>query len=246
MLICAVGDLLLDVIVRLHGPLAPGDDVRARTRLAPGGQAANVASWVAELGGDARLVAARGDDENANWLAAEMVRRGVEVVGPVATGRSGVVVSLVSPEGERTMASDRATRLSSVATEWLEGADAVHVSGYALGVVGEVEAPLVTLDLSAVSIIDDDFRERAARLAPDIVFGTDAELEALGETAARVVRKRGKLGVVVDGQEHDAKPAQVVDTTGAGDAFAAGFLLGGTELGLAAAARCVSQAGAAA
>jgi sugar/nucleoside kinase (ribokinase family) len=35
-----------------------------------------------------------------------------------------------------------------------------------------------------------------------------------------------------------------MDTTGAGDALAAGFLVGGIELGLAAAARCVSKLGA--
>ena len=34
------------------------------------------------------------------------------------------------------------------------------------------------------------------------------------------------------------------DTTGAGDAFAAGFLLGGPELALDAAARCVAKMGA--
>ena len=36
----------------------------------------------------------------------------------------------------------------------------------------------------------------------------------------------------------------VVDPTGAGDALAAGFLVGGIELGLEAAGRCVSKAGA--
>ncbi|MET0563559.1 MAG: hypothetical protein ABW114_08950 [Gaiellaceae bacterium] len=36
----------------------------------------------------------------------------------------------------------------------------------------------------------------------------------------------------------------MVDTTGAGDALAAGFLVGGLELGLEAAARCVAQVGA--
>jgi sugar/nucleoside kinase (ribokinase family) len=48
-----------------------------------------------------------------------------------------------------------------------------------------------------------------------------------------------------DGVErHPALPADVVDTTGAGDALAAGFLLGGIELGLEASARCVGQLGA--
>jgi sugar/nucleoside kinase (ribokinase family) len=41
-----------------------------------------------------------------------------------------------------------------------------------------------------------------------------------------------------------ALDAEVVDSTGAGDAFAAGFLLGGTDLALEAAARCVSRMGA--
>ena len=37
---------------------------------------------------------------------------------------------------------------------------------------------------------------------------------------------------------------EVVDTTGAGDAFAAGFLLDGPELAVEAAARCVAKMGA--
>ena len=51
MTICSLGDLVLDVIVRLDQPLAPGADATARDRAPPGGQAANVAAWVAALGG---------------------------------------------------------------------------------------------------------------------------------------------------------------------------------------------------
>ncbi len=48
----------------------------------------------------------------------------------------------------------------------------------------------------------------------------------------------------MDGSDHPALEAEVVDTTGAGDALAAGFLVGGPELAAQAAARCVSQLGA--
>ena len=50
MLVCTVGDLTLDVLVRLSGPVAAGGDTSAEIRVTPGGQAANVAAWAAALG----------------------------------------------------------------------------------------------------------------------------------------------------------------------------------------------------
>jgi sugar/nucleoside kinase (ribokinase family) len=61
---------------------------------------------------------------------------------------------------------------------------------------------------------------------------------------SRWVIKRGAQGLSADGRDYPAVAARVVDTTGAGDALAAGFLVGGPELGLAAAARCCERLGA--
>jgi sugar/nucleoside kinase (ribokinase family) len=47
-----------------------------------------------------------------------------------------------------------------------------------------------------------------------------------------------------DRRTHAALDAAVIDSTGAGDALAAGYLLGGPELAAQAAARCVAKAGA--
>ena len=71
-LIATIGDLMLDVIVRLEQPLAAGDDVRARTRTGAGGQAANVAAWAASLGADARCIAKRGADATGQLVAGEL------------------------------------------------------------------------------------------------------------------------------------------------------------------------------
>src|SRR5215203_2504422 len=134
MLVCALGDLLLDVIVRLDGPLAAGDDSTARTTLVPGGQAANVAAWAAALGAVARIVAVRSGGDVGAIVERELERRRVEVCGP-AGDRTGVVVSLVEPTGERTMASDRGSapelRGDQLEAPWL-ACDALHLSGYAL------------------------------------------------------------------------------------------------------------------
>src|SRR3954468_6098232 len=107
MRIATLGDLLLDVIVRLEQPIARGDDVRSQTTTGAGGQAANVAAWAASLGADARCIAKRGDDAAGELVTRELAAHAVELGGPIATGSTGVVVSLVGADGERSMASDR-------------------------------------------------------------------------------------------------------------------------------------------
>src|SRR5436190_4127668 len=134
MLVCTLGDLLLDVIVRLDSPISAGDDVTARTALAPGGQAANVAAWALALGAEGRIVATRSADDAGAIVSRELAARGVAVVGP-AGERTGVVVSLVGPDGDRTMASDRGSapdlRADDLDPSWF-ACDALHLSGYSL------------------------------------------------------------------------------------------------------------------
>src|SRR5436190_23925975 len=107
MRIVCLGDLLLDVVVRLDEPLAAGADAIAVTRAGPGGQAANVAAWAAALGAETRFVGKRADDAAGRLAADEFARRGVDFVGPGVGGHGGIVASLVSADGDRTMASDR-------------------------------------------------------------------------------------------------------------------------------------------
>ncbi len=106
----------------------------------------------------------------------------------------------------------------------------------------------VSVDLSSWTHIErfrDTMREALARIGPDIVFGNEREWETIGDidTGVRVV-KRGARGIVVDGEEHAAIPVDAVDSTGAGDALAAGFIVGGPRVALETAALCVAQVGA--
>ena len=266
MLVVTLGDLLLDVIVRLREPLATDSDADAETLTTPGGQAANVAAWVVAVGGAARCVARRGDDPTGTALAAELVARGVELAGPT-DGLSGVVVSIVGPDGERTMASDRGTSTllapDDLRPEWL-ACDCLHISGYALlaspidsaaqraAELARSHGARVSVDLSAWTRIRaqgaERFRSRLEQLAPDTVFGNEAEWDEVGAVGATRVIKRGAAGFdIVRGgasERCQARDASVVDTTGAGDALAAGFLVGGPGLALDAAARCIAKVGA--
>ena len=206
-------------------------------------------------------------------LARELAAHGVELVGPVAEGSSGVVVSLVE-DGERSMASDRGVAPTlapeELRPEWLE-CDIFHLSGYALlrepiqdaallaGRLARERGARLSVDVAAWTEIRAfgpvRFRELLDTLAPDVLFATEAEWQMLGGaylTAPTGVIKRGARGCVVvteDAQlEFAPLPTDVVDATGAGDALAAGFLLGGSledaaRRGLECAARCVARVG---
>jgi ribokinase len=256
--VCTLGDLLLDVIVRPAGPLAPDGDVPAVTRAAPGGQAANVAAWSVELGARARVICRRGNDAAGALVAAEVERHGVQVRGPVVEGRSGVVVSLVDGDGRRTMISDRgvAPDLDTVEAEWLEGCDVLHVSGYSLlrepiaraTLAAARLAPRVSVDLSSAPDIRafgvDRFRALLEELGPRLVFANEEERETVGDLDADWVVKLGSRGARFPEGELAARPTEVVDATGAGDALAAGYLVGGPDAALDAAARCIGRMGA--
>ena len=257
MRLTTLGDLLLDVIVRLDDPLVRGDDRMAETRAVAGGQAANVAAWASTLGAEARFVGRLGDDAAGEIVARALRAYGVEVVGPVS-GRTGVVVSIAS-DGDRTMASDRGSAPDLTPQDldesWFD-CDVLHLSGYSLlrepiasATVAAAGAArghggMVAVDVSTWTLVDDTFRARLRDLAPDLVFATEREQQAVGELDTRWVLKRGANGLTVDGHDYAATATDVVDTTGAGDALAAGFLFGGPELGLEAAARCCAQLGA--
>ena len=163
------------------------------------------------------------------------------------------------------MLSDRGVapglRAEDLDVRWFAGCEWLHLSGYSLlrapieeaaaKAAGAVQAQggRISIDLATASGIIEYGPERLLSrfelLQPDLVFGNEGELAAIGGTTpGTLVLKRGAEGFAVDGQLYEALDTEVVDTTGAGDALAAGYLVGGPELAAEAAARCVAQLGA--
>ena len=200
-MICVLGDAHLDVVVRMSGPLTEETDTPAATCLGVGGQAANVAAWVTTLGGRSRLIAARGTDLGAEIVSAELARRGVELVGPIVPGNTGVVVSLSSGGRQRSMLTDRgvgaALAADAVRPDWLDGCEWLHLSGYALArepvrtaAIAMAQAAIqrsvrLSIDLASTAMIESygvaSFRKLIVSIGPDVVFGTEAEAALLGD-----------------------------------------------------------------
>lgn len=260
-LICTIGDLILDVVVLPRAPLVPDADRPATISLTGGGQAANVAAWASALGARSRLICARGTDGASEIAAAHLRRQGVEICGPVIAGKGGVVVSIREPDGARTMASDPGTAAllepAAVDPSWVQSADVLHVSGYCLlrepvaqaALAASRAARRVTLDLASAQDIETYGAERfsalVAELGPELIFANEAERAVVpGLRAPGWVIKRGAGGALFPDGHYDAVPAEVADTTGAGDALAAGYLVGGPRLAMVAASRCVAAIGA--
>jgi sugar/nucleoside kinase (ribokinase family) len=265
MMVVALGDLVLDVVVRTSSEVARGADTPAQVTLSAGGQAANVAAWASALGASARWLGKRGSDAAGALVARELEARGVDLTGPVAPTGNGVIVSLVSADGERSMFPDRGIATALEAHElrdvWL-ACDHLHVSGYALLAEPAAHAAVraielareagarVSVDLSSWSTIRDAgaerFRALVRSVSPDVVFANEEEERVFGGPLAGVawIVKRGERGCSFDGDERPAIGVRaVVDTTGAGDALAAGWIVGGPDLALEAAARCVQRMG---
>ncbi|HUF99745.1 MAG TPA: PfkB family carbohydrate kinase [Ilumatobacter sp.] len=254
MLLAALGDLVDDIVVHLGGPVQLGSDTTSIIRRRRGGSAANFAATVAALGHQARFLGQVGDDAIGGVLVAELAATGVDVGSVQRAGTTGSIVVLVDDAGERHMLTDRGASvlLGHVDAAWLSGATVLHVplysfaaeplSGAAADLV-EIAHTLgvpVSVDVSSTALIESlgaaKVADLLATIEPTVVFANRDEARALGENLPAVaahtlvVVKAGAdaAQLLMPARSPVAVPAVgvhgVVDTTGAGDAFAAGFL----------------------
>jgi ribokinase len=255
MTLVVLGDLMVDVVTRIAGPLARGSDTAAQIAVRGGGSGANVAAWAALLGTPVVFGCRVGDDERGRAAIAEL--RGVDVRATVDPDRpTGTCVVLVEPGGERTMLPDAGANDGPLPD--VEPGDHLHVVGYALLREGPRASALAAIERARAAGVNVSVDPsswallRRGALPPVDLLLANAD-EAAHLDGGEMVVKLGAGGARWGDVHVPAEPVQVVDTTGAGDAFAAGFLsarLAGAgrrealEEGCRVAARAVAQVGA--
>jgi sugar/nucleoside kinase (ribokinase family) len=247
----AVGDLVEDVVVWTAGAPQFATDNPSLIHRARGGSAANVAAFASALV-PARFIGCVGEDPVADALTTDLAGHGVDV-RVQRRGRTGTIVVLVDSEGERTMYPDRAAaaELNEVPADWLESAAVLHVPSYGFAAepagasvlrlirhAGQAGIP-VSLDASSTGMIEEHGLARYLDLVESIrpaVFFANAREARLLDVArpefakTMTVVKNGAQSTIVTppGGAPSAVPVPEVlparDSTGAGDAFAAGFL----------------------
>ena len=271
MTIVVVGDVMADVVAAHREPLAHGSDTAASTELGGGGGGGNVAAWLADAGADVALVGRVGTDALAEVALGGL--EGVDVRVARAMGeRTGICVVLVGPDGERTMLPDAGANSGlterDLPDDLFAAGNVLYLSGYTLlrdGSRPAAQAALararghrmpIALDAASAAPLERAPAFMAWAGEVDVMLANAEEAAVLGDTPGvrELVVKRGAGGASWSDGERTihvpAGPAEVRDTTGAGDAFAAGFLSawpGSPEIALqratALAARAVGLAG---
>ena len=257
-MLCVIGDLVEDIVVWLPESLNYGADTPSQIVRTRGGSASNVAVFAARIATrenpnsiGARLIAQVGGDRLGEQLIEVLQIAGVDPC-VVRSGRTGSIVVIVSPDGERTMLTDRAasTQLLSAPDNWFDDVSLLHVPAYSLfsellatatqaciATAHEKNIP-VTIDASSASLIEaygvSEFRQVIAKIQPQVLFCNTDEAKTIRLTTdpinvPLVVIKAGSSPTTLitrDGSTtiEVAPVSQIIDTTGAGDAFAAGFL----------------------
>ena len=263
MSVLVVGDVITDIIVIPEGPIVRGSDRRARIRSRPGGSAANLAVWLGSLGVPVRL-AARVGAADRDGHAAHLRSRGVEpVLAADPELPSGVLISIVDADGERSFLTDRGANLrldeADLPARLLDGVRLVAVSGYSYFAEGPRRAVMALMqaarergiatavDPASVGFLSEVGAENFLRwtqgtgtifanldeaLALTGASDPALQVQMLGRVYERVVLKRGAAGAALGTRRGvtlslPAPARDMVDSTGAGDAFAAAFLAAG-------------------
>ena len=237
-----VGSLNIDLVVSLQQRPEPGQTTTGHSlQRYPGGKGANQALAAARHGAPTTLIAAVGDDGQADGYLRELEHRGVEpkilVKAGHATGQAIITVEesaensiIVIPGANRALTPQEAVS----ALRGIEPRDILLVQ---LEIALETaEAAIRRARLAGATTVlnpspwpgGSDIWRRA-----DIIVVNEAEAAAMGpgDRLPETIRTLGSAGAVWDGVGSVAPPkVDAVDTTGAGDAFA-GTLAAALALG---------------
>ncbi|MBR2352813.1 MAG: adenosine kinase [Alistipes sp.] len=227
--------------------------------LSLGGSADNTIRAMARLGSEVGFIGKVGNDTTGEFFEQALTNLGIAPVIFHGEKRSGKCVSLISPDGERTMLTHLGAAMEmhadELCTEFFEGYDCLYVKGYLVQDHALIEQAMrlakgrglcVAVDLASFNVVEEnrDFLHHLVREYVDIIFANEDEarvfsgedepinaLQYISELCDLAIVKIGMKGALI---KHGSEVIHVgimaaakrVDTTGAGDFYAAGFMHG--------------------
>lgn len=274
--IVGIGNALMDVIAFVDDDFAPSLGFHNGTTahissarldavldklphpvMSAGGGAANMARVASMLGAKAHFIGAVGEDIRGAEYRRDLVEAGVELSLVPSPAPTGVFVSLVRPDGGRTILVAPGAALDvcreEAPTSIFRSGRLLYLEGFLLHdrsyFVSCIEAARkagmdIAMDLGSFSLVEEerDFILEILTEYCDFLFANEDEfcaltglpltegLDLLADSGPAIVVKLSERGAAyICGATRLESPVRAlypVDETGAGDAFAAGFLCG--------------------
>ncbi len=230
--------------------------------LSLGGSADNTIRAMARLGCKVGFIGKVGRDSTGDFFESALDNLGIQPFILRGEERSGKCVSLVSPDGERTLVTHLGAavemKAEDLTPEIFDGYDCLYVEGYLVQDHNLIRGAIrmakelglkVAIDLASFNVVEEnvEFLREVISEYVDIVFANEDEarafsgeeepvnaLQYISTMCDLVIVKIGMRGALIkQGSEVShvgiMAAAKRIDTTGAGDFYAAGFLAGMCE-----------------
>lgn len=228
--------------------------------LSLGGSAGNTIRCMARLGTEVGYIGKVGKDSTGHFYEQALDNLGITPYVAHGVNRSGRCVSLISPDGERTMVTYLGAALelceADITAQMFEGYDCLYIEGFMVQSHSVIRHAIklakqcglkVAIDLASYNVVLENraFLLDIVDKYVDIIFANEQEAaafsgeqeaeKALEFIAARcelAIVKVGTRGALIKQAGQEAMhvgimaAAKRVDTTGAGDFYAAGFMSG--------------------
>jgi sulfofructose kinase len=250
--VVGVGLNATDTLIPLEKFPEPGSKVQYRSRsVQPGGQVATTVVACQTWGLRTRYVGKLGDDDAARLHKEAFRRLGAEAQIVTVPGSASLHnVILIDAAGERTVICQRNEQMvlqpSDLRREWIVNARVLHVDGRDTAAATQAASWARAAGIPVVADLDDTYPgiEELVANIDYLIVSEDFSCRLMEDTnlerALRRMQSRygcrlsaatlGEEGVLAwDGKQllHSAAyRVPVVDTTGAGDIFRAGFIYG--------------------
>jgi sugar/nucleoside kinase (ribokinase family) len=249
--IVVIGDIMIDIVAVIEEEINRGSDTASNTSMQFGGAAANVATWIGLENVACNLIGSVGDDVFGSLFRSRFEQLGISTSLFTSTSNTGSVIAISHPDKERSMLSELGANID-VAKAFHEAVitnnSIVYLSGYVLfqesnaNFVQQViqraiqTSSTLLLDPASVAPLRKSMNSQMSSWLHkfDYLLPNEDELQALTNlgfiSQKTVIEKRGADGVRIHKnssiEDFAALNTPIVDTVGAGDAFAAGFLVG--------------------